>query len=187
MRNKLKILKYIIYKISIDAVRESNSLEVSDIVFDSRKVSQNCAFIAQKGTLSNGHDYIEKAVENGAVAIIYEDTPATFLDTVTYVKVNDANDALAHIASNFYNNPSEKLALIGITGTNGKTTMATLLHQLFPRAGYKVGLLSPVKILVDETEYPATPTSPDSITLNRYLNHLVQAGCSYCFMEVSSH
>jgi len=183
----LKKLKDILYKVSIDAVRGSTSVEVSDIVFDSRKVSQNCVFIAQKGTLSNGHDYIEKAVENGAVAIIYEDTPATFLDTVTYVKVNDADDALAHIASNFYNNPSEKLALVGITGTNGKTTIATLLHQLFTRAGYKVGLLSTVKILVGEEEYPATHTTPDSITINRYLNQMVQAGCSYCFMEVSSH
>lgn len=183
----MKKLKDILYKVSIDAVRGSTSLDISDIVFDSRKITPNCVFIAQKGTISNGHDYIEKAIENGATAIVYEDDPAVFSDHVTYVKVADANKALAFIAANFYDNPSEKLSLVGVTGTNGKTTIATLLHQLFTKAGYKVGLLSTVKILIGNDAFPATHTTPDSIAINNYLNQMVQAGCSYCFMEVSSH
>ena len=183
----MKKLKDILYKVSIDAVRGSTSLDISDIVFDSRKITPNCVFIAQKGTVSNGHDYIEKAIENGATAIVYEDDPAVFSDHVTYVKVADANKALAFIAANFYDNPSEKLSLVGVTGTNGKTTIATLLHQLFTKAGYKVGLLSTVKILIGNDAFPATHTTPDSIAINNYLNQMVQAGCSYCFMEVSSH
>lgn len=183
----MKKLKDILYKVSIDAVRGSTSIDISDIVFDSRKITPNCVFIAQKGTISNGHDYIEKAIESGATAIVYEDDPAVFSDHVTYVKVADANKALAFIAANFYNNPSEKLSLVGVTGTNGKTTIATLLHQLFTKAGYKVGLLSTVKILIGNDAFPATHTTPDSISINNYLNQMVQAGCSYCFMEVSSH
>ncbi len=183
----MKKLKDILYKVSIDAVRGSTSLDISDIVFDSRKITPNCVFIAQKGTLSNGHDYIEKAIENGATAIVYQDDPAVFSDHVTYVKVADANKALAFIAANFYDNPSEKLSLVGVTGTNGKTTIATLLHQLFTKAGYKVGLLSTVKILIGNDAFPATHTTPDSITINNYLNQMVLTGCSYCFMEVSSH
>ncbi len=183
----MKKLKDILYKVSIDAVRGSTSIDISDIVFDSRKITPNCVFIAQKGTISNGHDYIEKAIENGATAIVYEDDPAVFSDHVTYIKVADANKALAFIAANFYDNPSEKLSLVGVTGTNGKTTIATLLHQLFTKAGYKVGLLSTVKIVIGNDAYTATHTTPDSISINNYLNQMVQAGCSYCFMEVSSH
>lgn len=183
----MKKLKDILYRVSLDAVRGTTDVVISDIVFDSRKVTSNSAFIAQKGTLSNGHDYIEKAIELGAIAVIYEDNPATFHEGITYVKVDDANDALAHIAANFYSNPSSKLTLVGVTGTNGKTTIATLLHQLFTKAGYKVGLLSTVKILIGDTTYPATHTTPDSITINRFLNQMVQEGCTHCFMEVSSH
>ena len=183
----MKKLKDILYKVSIDAVRGSTSTEISNIVFDSRKVSEKCVFIAQKGTLFNGHDYIETAIAKGASVIIHQDNISDYTQHVTYVRVEDANDALAQIAANFYDNPSEKLALVGITGTNGKTTIATLLHQLFTKAGYKTGLLSTVKILVGNQEYAATHTTPDSITINHFLNEMVQAGCSYCFMEVSSH
>ncbi|MBA5791927.1 UDP-N-acetylmuramoyl-L-alanyl-D-glutamate--2,6-diaminopimelate ligase [Flavobacterium sp. xlx-214] len=183
----MKKLKDILYRVSLDAVRGTTDVVISDIVFDSRKVTPSSAFIAQKGTLSNGHDYIEKAIELGAIAVIYEDNPATFHEGITYVKVDDANDALAHISANFFDNPSSKLTLVGVTGTNGKTTIATLLHQLFTKAGYKVGLLSTVKILVGDTTYPATHTTPDSITINRFLNQMVQEGCTHCFMEVSSH
>ncbi|UUV22063.1 UDP-N-acetylmuramoyl-L-alanyl-D-glutamate--2,6-diaminopimelate ligase [Paenimyroides aestuarii] len=183
----MKQLKDILYKVSIDAVRGSTNVAITAIVFDSRKVVPNCLFIAQKGTLVNGHDYIEKAIENGASAVIYEDDPKVFAENITYIKVSDANKALAQVAAHFYDNPSEKMSLVGVTGTNGKTTIATLLHQLFTKAGYKVGLLSTVKILVGNEEFPATHTTPDSITINRYLNQMVQAGCSYCFMEVSSH
>jgi len=183
----LKKLKDILYKVTIDAVRGSTSVDISNIVFDSRKITQNCVFIAQKGTISNGHDYIEKAIETGAIAVVYEDDPTKYHDHVTYIKVTDANKALAYIAANYYDNPSKKLALVGVTGTNGKTTIATLLYQLFTKAGYKVGLLSTVKILIGTNSYPATHTTPDSITINHFLNEMVLAGCSYCFMEVSSH
>lgn len=175
------------YKVSIDAVRGTTDVVTADIAFDSRKIRENSVFIAQKGTLSNGHDFIDTAIEKGAVAIIYEEHPVRFIDGITYVKVENPNEALAHISANFYDNPSSKLTLVGITGTNGKTTIATLLHQLFTKAGYKVGLLSTVKILIGEDVYPATHTTPDSITINRFLNQMVEEGCSYCFMEVSSH
>lgn len=183
----MKKLKDILFKVTLDAVRGTTDMHITDVVFDSRKVVQNCLFVAQKGTLSNGHDYIDTAIEKGAVAIIYEDEPKIYAEGITYVKVTDANDALAHTAANFYSNPSQKLTLVGITGTNGKTTIATLLHQLFTKAGYKVGLLSTVKILIGEDVYPATHTTPDSITINKFLNQMVNEGCSYCFMEVSSH
>lgn len=183
----MKILKDILYKVSIDAVRGNTHVMISQIVFDSRKVVPQCVFIAQKGTLSNGHDYIETAINKGAIVIIHQDPLSDYADHITYVRVEDANEALAIIAANFYDNPSEKLALVGITGTNGKTTIATLLHQLFTKAGYKAGLLSTVKVVVGTQEHPATHTTPDSIAINQYLNEMVQAGCSYCFMEVSSH
>ena len=123
----------------------------------------------------------------GAIAIICEEFPADKKEGITYIQVKDANVALAIMASNFYNNPSNKLPLVGVTGTNGKTTIASLLYQLFKKAGYKVGLLSTVKILVDETEFNATHTTPDSVTINSYLDKMIDAGVDYCFMEVSSH
>lgn len=131
--------------------------------------------------------YIEKAISLGATVIICEDFPSDKKQGITYVQVEDANVALAIMASNFYENPSSKFAVVGVTGTNGKTTVASLLYQLFYKAGYKVGLLSTVKILVDETEFKATHTTPDSVTINMYLDMMLEAGCEYCFMEVSSH
>lgn len=135
----------------------------------------------------NGHLYIDKAISLGAIAIICEDIPLVKKEGVTYVQVEDANIALAIMASNFYENPSTKFPVVGVTGTNGKTTIASLLYQLFHKAGYKVGLLSTVKILVDETEYKATHTTPDSISINKFLDLMLEAGAEYCFMEVSSH
>ena len=135
----------------------------------------------------DGHLYIDKAVGLGAIAIICEDFPVDKKEGVTYVQVEDANVALAILASNFYNNPSNKMPLVGVTGTNGKTTIASLLYQLFKKAGYKVGLLSTVKILVDDTEFKATHTTPDSVTINSYLDKMIEAGVDFCFMEVSSH
>ena len=131
--------------------------------------------------------YINKAIELGAATIICEEFPSDKKEGVTYVQVADANVALAIMASNFYDNPSKKIPLIGVTGTNGKTTIASLLYQLFKKAGYKVGLLSTVKILVDETEFKATHTTPDSVTINSYLDKMIDEGVDYCFMEVSSH
>lgn len=143
--------------------------------------------MAQKGTIVDGHLYIEKAINLGAKAIVCEVFPDDKIEGVTYVQVPNANVALAVMASNFYENPSSNLSLVGVTGTNGKTTVASLLYQLFKSAGYKVGLLSTVKILIDEQEFKATHTTPDSITINRYLDQMINVGVEYCFMEVSSH
>jgi UDP-N-acetylmuramoyl-L-alanyl-D-glutamate--2,6-diaminopimelate ligase len=180
-------LKEILYKVAIEAVYGSTEVEVNNIHFDSRKIESNDVFIAIRGTISNGHDYIEKAIALGALVIVCDELPSTILPNITYVKVRDTNKALAFLAANFYDNPSAKLKLIGITGTNGKTTIASLLYQLFKKAGYKVGLLSTVKILVDNEEFKATHTTPDSLTINYYLNQMIDNGCEYCFMEVSSH
>ena len=180
-------LKDILYKVSIETVHGSTDIEVNAIHFDSRKVNDNDVFVAIKGTVSNGHEFIDKAISLGAITIVCEELPANLFSQITYVQVKDTNEALACLAANFYDNPSQKLQLIGITGTNGKTTIASLLYQMFKKAGYKVGLLSTVKILVDDVEYKATHTTPDSLTINHYMNEMVEEGCEYCFMEVSSH
>ena len=183
----MKNLKDILYRVSINQVFGYTDVEVNSLVFDSRKVEKNGVFVAQKGVRFDGHSYIEKAISLGAVVIICEDFPTYKKEGVTYIQVSDANLALAIMASNFYNNPSKMLSLVGVTGTNGKTTIASLLYQLFKKAGYKVGLLSTVKILVDETEFKATHTTPDSVTINSYLDKMIESGVDYCFMEVSSH
>lgn len=183
----MKILKDILYKVAIESVTGSTDIAIHKIDFDSRKIEENDVFIAIRGTLSDGHDYIEKAIQLGATAIICDTLPGNIEKGVTYVQVKDTNTALAFMAANYFDNPSGKLKLVGVTGTNGKTTIASLLFQLFQRAGFKVGLLSTVKIMVDETEYKATHTTPDSITINHYLNEMIEAGVTHCFMEVSSH
>ena len=181
------ILKEIIYKVAIEAVKGSTDIAIDKIEFDSRKIGANDAFIAIRGTISNGHDYIETAIWNGAIAIVCDTLPEILTPGITYIQVKDTNKALAFMAANYFGNPSQDLKLVGITGTNGKTTIASLLFQLFKKAGFKVGLLSTVKILVDEVEYKATHTTPDSLTINHYLREMVEAGVEYCFMEVSSH
>jgi UDP-N-acetylmuramoyl-L-alanyl-D-glutamate--2,6-diaminopimelate ligase len=163
------------------------NIEINNIVFDSRKVEKGTVFIAQKGSNVDGHLFINKAIELGAIAVICEDLLEDKKQGVTYVQVPCVNSALAIMAANFYSNPSKKLPLVGVTGTNGKTTIASLLYQLFKKAGYKVGLLSTVKIMVDEIEFKATHTTPDSITINYYLDKMIHADVDYCFMEVSSH
>jgi len=183
----VKILKDILYKVAIESVTGSTDIAIHKIDFDSRKIEENDVFIAIRGTLSDGHDYIEKAIQLGATAIICDTLPGNIEKGVTYVQVKDTKTALAFMAANYFDNPSGKLKLVGVTGTNGKTTIASLLFQLFQRAGFKVGLLSTVKIMVDETEYKATHTTPDSITINHYLNEMIEAGVTHCFMEVSSH
>jgi UDP-N-acetylmuramoyl-L-alanyl-D-glutamate--2,6-diaminopimelate ligase len=180
-------LKDILYKVAIESVHGSTDLTIEKIEFDSRKVSNNDVFVAIKGTLSDGHQFIDKAISLGASVIVCEVLPTTLLENCTYVKVQNSNQALAFLSANYYDNPSEKLKLVGITGTNGKTTIASLLYQMFKKAGYKVGLLSTVKIMVDEVEYKATHTTPDSLTINKYLDEMVAVGCEFCFMEVSSH
>jgi UDP-N-acetylmuramoyl-L-alanyl-D-glutamate--2,6-diaminopimelate ligase len=183
----VKQLKDILYKVGIEAVHGATDITISKIDFDSRKIELNDVFVAIRGTLSDGHDYIEKALALGAIAVICEEFPSVIVNGVTYVKVKDSNEALAFLAANYYDNPSENIRLVGITGTNGKTTIASLLYQLFKKAGYKVGLLSTVKIMVDEQEFKATHTTPDSLNINKYLDLMVQEGCEFCFMEVSSH
>ncbi|WP_392348483.1 UDP-N-acetylmuramoyl-L-alanyl-D-glutamate--2,6-diaminopimelate ligase [uncultured Polaribacter sp.] len=183
----MKNLKDILYKVAITKVFGATNVAVKNLVFDSRKIENEDIFIAQKGVSVDGHLYINKAIDLGATVIVCEDFPETQKDEITYVQVVDANTALAVMASNFYDNPSSKIPLIGITGTNGKTTIASLLYQLFKMAGYKVGLLSTVKVLVDDVEFKATHTTPDSITINGYLDKMIDAGVDFCFMEVSSH
>ena len=183
----MKILKDIVYKVAIEAIKGSTDIAIKKVEFDSRKIETNDLFVAIRGTISDGHDFIEKAIELGASAIICDTLPAAISEGVTYVQVKDTNAALAVVAANYYDNPSKKLQLVGVTGTNGKTTIASLLYQLYKKAGHKVGLLSTVKIMVDDVEYKATHTTPDSITINRYLATMVDAGVTYCFMEVSSH
>ena len=180
-------LKDILYKVAIEAVKGSTEISIGRIQFDSRKIEQNDVFVAIRGTLSDGHDFISKAIELGALAIVCDCLPEHVIDKVTYIQVSDTNTALATIAANYYGNPSRKIRLVGITGTNGKTTIASLLYQLYKKAGYKVGLLSTVKIMVNELEYKATHTTPDSISINYYLAEMVKAEVDYCFMEVSSH
>jgi UDP-N-acetylmuramoyl-L-alanyl-D-glutamate--2,6-diaminopimelate ligase len=183
----VKQLKDILYKVGIEAVHGATDITISKIEFDSRKIELNDVFVAIRGTLSDGHDYIEKALSLGAIAVVCEEFPSVIVNGVTYVKVKDSNEALAFLAANYYDNPSENMKLVGVTGTNGKTTIASLLYQLFKKAGYKVGLLSTVKIMVDTEEFKATHTTPDSLTLNYYLDQMIQDGCEFCFMEVSSH
>ena len=181
------ILKEIIYKVAIEAVKGSTDIPVHKIDFDSRNIVANDVFVAIRGTISDGHEYIGKAISLGAVAIICETFPEVLLNGTTYIQVKDSNKALAYMAANYFGNPSQNLKLVGITGTNGKTTIASLLFQLFKKAGFKVGLLSTVKIMVDDVEYKATHTTPDSITINHYLKEMIDTGVEYCFMEVSSH
>ena len=183
----MKILKDIVYKVAIEAIKGSTDIAIKKVDFDSRKIETNDLFVAIRGTISDGHDFIEKAIELGASAIICDTLPAAISEGVTYIQVKDTNAALAVVAANYYDNPSKKLQLVGVTGTNGKTTIASLLYQLYKKAGHKVGLLSTVKIMVDDVEYKATHTTPDSITINSYLATMVDAGVTYCFMEVSSH
>ena len=180
-------LKDILWKVAIEAVHGSTDVAIEKMEFDSRKVSENDVFIAIRGTISDGHEFIETAINKGAIAIICDSFPEIIVSGITYIKVNDTNKAMAFMAANYFENPSQKLKLIGITGTNGKTTIASLLFQLFQKAGFKTGLLSTVKIVVDTNEYKATHTTPDSISINHYLNEMVIAGVEYCFMEVSSH
>ena len=181
------ILRDILYKTSIEAVKGPTDIEVTKLEFDSREVGRGDVFVAIRGTQSDGHAYISTAISQGAAVIVCEAMPEETAEGVTYIQTRSTSAALAFMAANYYGNPSQNLKLVGVTGTNGKTTIASLLYQLFKNAGYKTGLLSTVKIMVDEKEYKATHTTPDSLTINRYLKEMEQEGVDYCFMEVSSH
>jgi UDP-N-acetylmuramoyl-L-alanyl-D-glutamate--2,6-diaminopimelate ligase len=183
----MQVLKDILYKVNIKSVSGDTGVTIRDIHFDSRKVSLNDVFIAIRGSLSDGHDYIKNAENQGALAIVCEELPKEKVNGVTYIEVADSKRALAYISANYYENPSENLKLVGVTGTNGKTTIATLLFDLFTKAGFKCGLLSTVKIMVGSEERTAIRTTPDSISINSHLSDMNDAGVEFCFMEVSSH
>ncbi|AUP78565.1 UDP-N-acetylmuramoyl-L-alanyl-D-glutamate--2,6-diaminopimelate ligase [Flavivirga eckloniae] len=180
-------LKDILYKVTLDTVVGSTGINIGAIDFDSRNIENGDLFVAIRGSVVDGHDFIDKAIKNGAVGVVCEALPENLVDGITYVEVDNSSKALAFMGANYYNAPSENLKLVGVTGTNGKTTVASLLYQLFKKAGYKVGLLSTVRIMVDNTEYKATHTTPDSLTINKYLKDMNDVGVEFCFMEVSSH
>lgn len=180
-------LKNILYKVSLTSTYGDMGIEVEGICFDSRNVQPGFLFIAVKGTLSDGHDFINKAVESGARAVVCEHLPGNVEDNVTYVTVKNSAHALGVITSNFFGNPSARIKLVGITGTNGKTTTATLLHKLFTSLGYKAGLISTVENRIIDKVIPATHTTPDPIQLNTLLKQMTDEECTHVFMEVSSH
>ena len=183
----MKSLKDILYGVRITAVSGSTDVKIKSVQFDSRQLQKNDVFVAIKGTVSDGHQFIDMAVDAGVVAVICEDFPQQLSDEVTYVTVQNTKKALSIMASNYYDNPSGNLKLIGVTGTNGKTTVSTLLYQLFKNAGFKVGLISTIRIMVDDEEHPTRLTTPDALTINRHLQMMNVSGVEFCFMEVSSH
>ncbi len=183
----MKELNNILNNISISQVFGKTDGQINAITFDSRKVEQGYLFVAIAGTQVDGHKFIAKAIELGASAILCQVLPEDLVDSVTYIQVEDSAEALGLAASNFYDNPSKKLKLVGVTGTNGKTTCATLLFELFKDLGYTVGLLSTVENKVNDEVIPSTHTTPDALGLNALLAQMIEKGCTHCFMEVSSH
>jgi UDP-N-acetylmuramoyl-L-alanyl-D-glutamate--2,6-diaminopimelate ligase len=183
----MNVLKDILYKVSLTSTYGDMERKVSEVVFDSRKVVENCAFVAVKGTQVDGHDFITLALEKGATTIICEQLPETLATGITFIQVVDSAKALGIMAANFYGNPSEKIKVVAVTGTNGKTTTVTLLHQLFVRMGYSTGLLSTVENKINEEVIPSTHTTPDAVSVQALLHKMVDAGCTHCFMEASSH
>ena len=174
-------------RIPVLEIHGKNDREVSVLVFDSRKVSADSLYIAVKGTIADGHSFIASSIEKGAKTVVCEELPKDLDENITYIKVKDSSKTLGQLASNFYGNPSEKLKLIGVTGTNGKTSVSTLLFDVFKNLGYTSALLSTVEIRIGEEIIPATHTTPDVITINQILAKAVEEGCEFAFMEVSSH
>ena len=158
---------------------------ISSVCFDSREAKPDSLFVAVKGTQVDGHDFIDKAIQKGAIGIVCEAIPEKIEDGISYVVVKDSNEALGIIAANFYDNPAKKMKLVAVTGTNGKTTVASLLFQLFRNLGYNVGLLSTVSNKINEEVIPATHTTPDALNLNKLLYKMRSQGCTHCFMEAS--
>lgn len=181
------ILSEILYKVSLQAVSGKTDIEINKIVFDSRQVEKGSLFVAIGGTQVDGHQFISKAIDLGASAILCEHLPESLNEEITYIQVENSARAMGFAAANFYQHPSKKLKLVGVTGTNGKTSIATLLFRLFRRLGYRCGLLSTVQNQIDDDVIPSTHTTPDSVKVNELLADMVQKGVSYCFMEVSSH
>ena len=180
-------LKQLLHKVNVIKVVGEMRVEIYDIAFDSRKIKESSLFVAVKGMQSDGHSYVQQTIEAGAIAIVLEDMPSNLDSKATYIQVDDSNIALGIIAANFYDNPSEKIKLVGITGTNGKTTVVSLLSQLFSILNVKVGMLSTIQNRIINTIIPSNYTTPDSVQINYLLNEMIKQGCEYCFMEVSSH
>lgn len=181
------ILAELLKAIQPQQVIGGTDIEIKEVNIDSRKIEQGHLFMAMRGTQTDGHTYIPSAIEKGAVAVLCEDVPEELNPHVTYIQVTDSEDAVGKLAHAFYGYPTEKLELVGVTGTNGKTTIATLLYKIFRCFGYKVGLLSTVCNYIDDEAIPTDHTTPDPITLNRLLGRMADEGCKYAFMEVSSH
>lgn len=179
-------LKELLHKVKINNRIGNTDVEISSVHFDSRNIEHGSLFVAQVGTQVDGHSFIEKAIEDGAVAILCEILPENLDSNITYIQVENSSIALGIVASNLYGNPTQKLKLIGITGTNGKTTTATLTYNLLKSLGYAVALISTIRILIDEKEYETTHTTPDILTLNKIFNQAAAEGCEYAVMEVSS-
>ena len=183
----MKQLKDLLFGVQIEAIQGSTSLKINTLQFDSRKIQPGDLFVAVSGFELNGHEFIGNAIANGAVAVVSEEKPEIVQEDIVWIYTKNSREALAIMASNYYERPSSKLKLIGVTGTNGKTTVTSLLHRLFEKAGYAAGLLSTISIKYSGKEVSATHTTPDSLQINKHLNAMVEAGVEYCFMEVSSH
>ncbi len=183
----MQTLQNILYKVRLQQVVGSTATTVSSIAIDSRKVEKDSVFVAINGVQSNGHLFIDKAIEAGAIAIVCETIPSVIQENITYIEVKDASEAVALMAHQFYGEPSRKVKLVGVTGTNGKTTIATLLFKLFNQLGYSCGLISTVQNQIGTTIIPATHTTPDAVSLNKLLAEMVNEGCTHVFIECSSH
>lgn len=181
------LLQQLLEKVEQKQTVGSTEIEIKDFFFDSRNISPETLFVAVKGTQVDGHQFIEKAIAQGASAIVCEQLPQKIQETITYVLVPNSQEALARIAANYFGNPAQKLTIIGITGTNGKTSVATLLHSLFQKLGFMVGLVSTIRYMVGNEVFPASHTTPDPKQLHSIFAQMVEIGCDYCFMEVSSH
>lgn len=183
----MNVLKDILYRVSLTSTLGDMERTISNVVFDSRQVGENSAFVAVSGTQVDGHEFISAALAKGATVIVCEHLPAELNPGITYIQVVDSAKALGIMAANFYGNPSEKIKVVAVTGTNGKTTTVTLLHQLFVRLGYSTGLLSTVENKINDLILPSTHTTPDAVSVQALLRKMVDAGCTHCFMEASSH
>ena len=189
----MKTLSFLLKHIDYTEIIGDEQYDILSVEFDSRQIHQadnekvTSIYIAQRGTQADGHLFIPQAIGNGAKVIICEQVPQDINPSVTYIRVNNSSIALGKLASAYYDFPSQKLKLVGITGTNGKTTTVTLLHQLFMSLGYPTGLISTIVNKIENKEIPSTHTTPDALALNKLLAQMVDAGCEFCFMEVSSH
>lgn len=183
----MKILSELLEDVKVLESRGNFEAHVSSLSLNSKTIEPHSIFVALVGNVVDGHSFVDEVIEKGASVIVYENNPSEFKNGITYIKVADTHSAVGIIASNFYDNPSSKLKLVGVTGTNGKTTTATLLHQLFLDLGHKAGMIGTVVNKINDKSYEATRTTPDSITLNKLFAEMVDNRCEYCFMEVSSH